>query len=71
MPPAGAGPFNVTVPVSVVVPATVATDVDNDCKPVGAGANTAGSNAAVVVAIAGIITPAIIIDTPSRADIRI
>ena len=69
-PPTGAGPTNVTVPVSVVVPATVATDVDTDCKPVGAGANTAGSTAVVVFAIAGIITPAIIIDIPSRADIR-
>jgi hypothetical protein len=69
-PPTGAGPVNVTVPVSVVVPATVATDVDTDCKPVGTGANTAGSTAVVVFAIAGIITPAIIIDIPSRADIR-
>jgi hypothetical protein len=58
------------VPVSVVVPATVATDVDNDCKPVGTGANTAGSSTAFAFAIAGIITPAIIIDIPSRADIR-
>jgi hypothetical protein len=70
VPPTGACPVNVTVPVSVVVPATVATDVDNDCKPVGTGANTAGSSAVVVFAIAGIITPAIIIDIPSRADIR-
>ena len=69
-PPTGAGPVNVTVLVSVVVPATVVTDVDTDCKPVGTGANTAGSTAVVVFAIAGIITPAIIIDIPSRADIR-
>jgi hypothetical protein len=70
VPPAGAGPVNITVPVSVVVPATVATDVDTDCKPVGTGANTAGSSTAFAFAIAGIITPAIIIDIPSRADIR-
>ena len=70
VPPTGAWPVNVTVPVSVVVPATVATDVDNECKPVGTGANTAGSSAAFAFAIAGIITPAIIIDIPSRADIR-
>jgi len=66
-PPTGAGPVKVTVPVRVVVPETVLTDVDRDCKPVGAGASTAGSTAELAFAIVGRTTPAIIIEMPTRA----
>jgi hypothetical protein len=50
------------------VPATVFTDVVNDCKPVGTGANTAGSTAVLAFAIVGMTTPAIIIEMPTTAE---
>jgi len=67
-PPAGAAPVSVTVPVRVVVPETVLTDVESDCNPVGAGATTAGSTAELAFAIVGMTTPAIIIEMPTRAE---